>query len=107
MKIRKAILFAIGLLAGVSASAQRADVYGAYSYLHFSPTIANSNSRSFNGGGGGADLYFLKILGIRADFMAYSGTSFTATFNGPLVTPGGVVIPAGTYTANGNLFTYL
>ena len=107
MKITRAILFGTWLLTSASAFAQRADIYGAYSYLHFSPTLANSNSRSFNGGGGGADLYFLKILGVKADFMAYSAGTFTTTINNTVTTPGGVVIPAGIYTAQGNMFTYL
>jgi len=102
MKIRRTILLGTWLLTGVSAFAQRADVFGAYSYMHFSPTLANSNSRSFNGGGGGADLYFLKILGVKADFMAYPSTGFTFTTSGV-----GPAIPPGTYTAQGNLVTYL
>src|SRR5215472_861374 len=107
MKITRAILLGTWLLAGDFAFAQRADVFGEYSYLHFSPTLANSNSQGFNGGGGGADLYFLKILGIKADFMAYSTTSFTTTINSNVITSGGTIIPAGTYTAQGDMFTYL
>jgi hypothetical protein len=108
MKITRAILFATISLAGVSAFGQdRADVYLVYSYLHFSPTIAGLGSRSFNGGGGGADLYFLKILGIKADFMGYGSTTFTRTVPTPIVIPGKGIIPAGTYSAQGNMFTYL
>jgi hypothetical protein len=108
MKIMKAILFGTVLLAGVSAYAQdRADVFVGYSYLHFSPTITGLNSRSFNGGGGGADLYFLKIFGIKADFMGYASTTFTRTVTTPVIIPGRGTIPEGTYTSQGNMFTYL
>lgn len=107
MGISKAILFGTILLACVSAWAQRADVFGEYSYLHFSPTIGGLSSRSFNGGGGGADLYFLKIFGVKADFMGYASTTFTKTYLTPVVIPGRGTIPAGTYTAQSNMFTYL
>ena len=102
MKITKAILFATILFASVSAVAQRADVFGGYSYLNFSPTVTGLDSRNFNGGGGAFDLYFLKILGIKADFMYYGSTTFTRTIP---VNVGG--IPAGTYSAEGNMFTYM
>lgn len=107
MKITRAILFTTILFAAISAAAQRADVYGGYSYLNFSPTITGLDSRNFNGGGGGIDLYFLKIFGLKADFMYYGSTTFTRTFPVTLVIPGRGIIPAGTYSAQGNMFTYL
>jgi hypothetical protein len=84
------VIFATSLFAQ-----DRLNVFGEYSYLHFSPTIAGINSRSFNGGGGGVQLNFAKILGIKAEFMGYGSTTFTANFAGKPV------------TANGNMFTYL
>jgi hypothetical protein len=107
MRIKRAIAFGTILFASISATAQRADVFGEYSYLHFSPTITGLQSRSFNGGGGGADLYFLKILGLKADFMGYASTTFTQTYATPVIIPGRGTIPAGTYTSQGNMFTYL
>ena len=107
MSFKRVILFGAVLLTSVSALAQRADVFGEYSYLHFSPTIGGLTSTSFNGGGGGADLYFLKILGIKADFMGYANTTFTRTYNTPVTLPSGATIPAGTYSTQGNMFTYL
>jgi hypothetical protein len=107
MSIKRVVVFGTILFASISATAQRADVYGEYSYLHFSPTIAGLSSRSFNGGGGGADLYFLKIFGIKADFKGYASTTFTRTVPTPVTLPGGGTIPAGTYTSQGNMFTYL
>src|ERR1700739_3253528 len=96
MRLSRTILFSVILLVGLSASAQdRFEVFGEYSYLHFSPTITGLNSRSFNGGGGGATLYFLKIFGVKADFMGYGSTTFTRTFNTPVIIPGNGTIPAG------------
>ena len=108
MRLSKAILFCTVLVVGVSASAQdRFEVFGEYSYLHFSPTITGVSSRSFNGGGGGASLNFLKIFAIKGDLMGYGSTTFTRTYPTPVVIPGKGVIPAGTYTSQGNMFTYL
>ena len=108
MKTTRSILLAAIVLACVSASAQdRFELFGGYSYLQFSPTIAGTPARGFNGGGAGATLYFLKILGIKADFMGYGNTTLTATYSGPVVTPHNGTIPAGTYTAQGDMFTYL
>ena len=107
MKSMRAIMVGAILLTSVTASAQRADVYADYSYLHFSPTITGLNSRSFNGGGAGADLYFLKIFGVKADFQGYASTTFTRTYTTPVIVPGRGTIPAGTYTSQGNMFTYL
>ena len=108
MRLSRTILFGIILLVSLSASAQdRFEIFGEYSYLHFSPTIGGLDSRSFNGGGGGATLYFLKIFGVKADFMGYGDTTFTRTYTTPVVIPGNGTIPAGTYTAQGDMFTYL
>ena len=110
MRLSRTILLSMSLLVGLSASApaqDRFEIFGAYSYLHFSPTITGVNSRSFNGGGGAATLYFLKIFGVKADFMGYGSTTFSRTFNTPVIIPGNGIIPAGTYSAQGNMFTYL
>ena len=108
MRLSRAILFSVILLASLCASAQdRFEVFGEYSYLHFSPTITGLQSRSFNGGGGGAQLNFLKIFGIKADFMGYGSTTFTRTYTTPVIIPGKGTIPAGTYTSQGDMFTYL
>jgi hypothetical protein len=107
MRIKRAIVFGTILFASISAIAQRADVFGEYSYLHFSPTVTGLASRSFNGGGGGADFYFLKIFGLKADFMAYQSTTFTRTYTTSEIIPGRGTIPAGTYSAQGNMSTYL
>lgn len=111
MKIKGMILSAAILLSSLfslSARAEdRAELFLGYSYLHFTPTITGLNARSFNGGGIGAELNFLKVLGIKADLMGYESTTFTRTVPAKIILPGGGVIPPGTYTGNGNMFTYL
>src|SRR5215469_3673069 len=108
MKTTRTILIVPVLLFAMSAMAQdRFEAYGVYSYLHFSPTITGLGTRSFNGGGGGATLYFLKIFGIKGDLMGYGSTTFTRTFPTAVPAPGGGIIPPGTYSASGNMFTYL
>lgn len=108
MKIPTAILLCALLLARNATFAEdRAEVFLEYSYLRFNPTLTGLNTRSFNGGGGGATLYFLKLFGIKGEFMGYGSTSWTKTFNSTVILPNGNVIPAGTYNSQGNMFTYL
>jgi hypothetical protein len=107
MKRTKTILLATIMLVALSASAQRFEVFGEYSYLHFSPTLSGLQSRSFNGGGGGAQINFLKILAIKADLMDYASTDFTVHYNTPVHLPTGGTIPAGTFTSKGDMFTFL
>jgi hypothetical protein len=107
MKITIKILAAIILVSGTVALAQdKLELYGEYSYLRFNPTVFGINSRSFNGGGGGATWYFAKILGIKGEFMGYGSTTFTKVVTSPIILPSGT-IPPGTYTSQGNMFTYL
>ena len=89
MKLARNILSAAILLIAICASAQRFQIYGDYSYMHFSPTIGGVQAREFNGGGGGAQLNFLHVFSIKADFQAYASTPFVVTYSGPVVTPVG------------------
>jgi hypothetical protein len=96
MKIANGLLFAMVLVFGTNLVAQdRFEVFAEYSYLRFSPTIGGLSGRDFNGGGGGAQLNFLKILGIKADLMGYGATTFARTVNG------------ATFSSTGNMFTYM
>jgi len=109
MKIKSPIALAVFLLCGTTAfaqEAQRIEVFGEYSYLRFNPTIPQFNNRSFNGGGGGATFNLTHDFGIKAEFMGYGSTQWTATLGAPVVTPRGT-IPAGTYSTQANMFTYL
>jgi hypothetical protein len=107
MKIVKIVLLAAIVSVGISACAQRFELFGEYSYLHFSPTLTGLQSRSFNGGGGGAQINFLKIFAIKADLMGYGSTTFTVNYPTAVHLPTGGNIPAGTYTTNGDMFTFL
>jgi hypothetical protein len=108
MEILKKALLGIALAVSTSAFAQdRFELSVDYSYLHFSPTISGVNAASFNGGGGSASVNFLKIFAIKADLQGYASTTFTKTFNSNVTLPGGGTVPAGTYSAQGNMFTYL
>jgi hypothetical protein len=106
MKVRSAILFGL-VFFGTASFAQVFEVYGEYSYLRFNPTLSGLNNRSFNGGGGGATFYFAKYLGIKAELMGYGSTTWTTTFASSVTLPNGATIPAGTYSSQGNMFTYL
>ena len=108
MKIKNLLLIGITLLCGTLTFAQdRFEVFGAYSYLHFSPTLFGRNSISFNGGGGGAQINFLKLFAIKGEFMGYGSQTFTRTVTSQIILPNGGVIPPGTYSGQGNMFTYL
>jgi hypothetical protein len=114
IKIGKAKVFnsfvLAGLLMGVAGSAmaqeEKWDIFADYSYFRFNPTITGVNTRSFNGGGGGFQWNIVKWLGIKGDFQGYGSTSWTKTVSAPIVTPHGT-IPAGSFTSQGNMFTYL
>jgi hypothetical protein len=88
-------------------AADRLEIFGDYSYLHFSPTISGVQTRTFNGGGGGVAINFLGILQLKADFQGYGSTTFTRVVPTSTVLPGGGLIPPGTYSSSGNMVTYL
>ena len=50
---------------------------------------------TFNRGGGDIQLNFLKIFAVKAEFMGYGSTTWTRT------------LPGHTFTASGNMVTYL
>ena len=111
MKATKAILPAVILLLGVAAWAQdfqKVEVAVDYSYFRYNPSHAyTKNGHSLNGGGGSIDYNFTKYLGIKAELEGYGSYGYTF-----VIPPGGLVttkgtIPAGTFHANGNMFTYL
>jgi len=105
---RLALIYA-ALTLSATAFAQnhpKFELYGDYSYMQFNPTLTGLQSRAFNGGGGGVQFNFGKGFGIKGDFQGYGSTSWTTTFAAPVVTPHGVV-PAGTFSSSGDMFTYL
>ena len=98
MKIRGVLILGIVLLFGSTAFAQedhKIEVTGNYSYIHANPQ--NNNiipTFSLNGGGGSGAFYFSKYIGIVAEFEGYG--SYTHHFTNSY----------GTFSAQGNLFTY-
>jgi hypothetical protein len=112
VKIRHAILIGVTLLAKTGFSQEepaKIELFGEYSYLRFNPTLTGLQSRSFNGGGGGATFFFSDHFGVKGELMGYGSTTWTETFQSQLVvTPHGTtaIIPAGTYSASGDMFTY-
>jgi hypothetical protein len=110
MTRRNVIILVLGTFLFVETpafAADRFELFGDYSYLHFSPTIGGVQSRSFNGGGGGVALNFLGIFQLKADFQGYASTTFTRVVSTPIVLPGGGRIPAGTFSSSGNMATFL
>jgi hypothetical protein len=109
MKVRNAILMGIALLFAntvLAQETQKVEVSVNYSYLRFNPEMSQLNSRSFIGGGGSISYNFAKEFAIKAEFMGYGSTDFTTTFTSPTVTTRGTILP-GTYSSQGNMFTYL
>lgn len=106
-------LFVIGamLFAKVGFSQEegsKVDLYGEYSFLRFNPSLTGLPSRDFNGGGGGATWFFTHYFGAKAEFMGYGSSTWTTTFQAPVVvTPHNATIPAGTFSTSANMLTYL
>ena len=65
------------VLIAPTAFAQKAEIFGDYSYMQFNPTITGLQSRAYNGGGGGAQFNMGKYFGIKADFQGYGSTDWT------------------------------
>jgi opacity protein-like surface antigen len=87
--MRKAlIVFGVFLMSGLAAAAQdspKAEIFGGYSYVHFSPPSSSSvPSFGLNGGSGSISYNPIPVLGIVADFGGYhtgsiSGVPFSLT----------------------------
>jgi hypothetical protein len=102
------ICMTMGLAANLAAQdVPRFEIGGNYSFMQYNPTVSGLQSRSFNGGGGTVQWNFARWFGIKGDFQGYGSTSWTAHYAGPIVNPLGTTIPAGTYTSQGNMFTYM
>src|ERR1700741_1173139 len=108
MRVKNAVVLSAPILFAATAFAQgeRFDVFADYSYFRFNPTLTGLQTRSFNGGGGGIQFNVNSMLGIKADLQGYGSTSWTVHYGTPIETSAGT-IPAGTYTSNGNLFTWM
>jgi len=105
MKSRILLCFAALALAS-TAFAQRFEAFGDYTYMQYNPTINGLNSRALNGGGGGAQINFAKIFGLKGELQGYMSTQTEVTVTSAIGTPLGV-IPVGTYKSNASMFSYL
>jgi peptidoglycan-associated lipoprotein len=106
MKRRLLSLLVPALMLSAAAFAQKAEIFGDYTFMQFNPTITGANSRALNGGGGGFQVNFGKVFGIKGEFQGYMSTQTTVTVTSPISTSAGT-IPAGTYKSNATQFTYL
>jgi hypothetical protein len=106
MKHRRFAFCFAPVVFATTAFAQRAEVFGDYTYMQYNPTITGLQSRALNGGGGGAQLNFAKIFGIKGEFQGYMSTQVTVNVTSPIPTPKGI-IPVGTYKSNATMFSYL
>src|SRR5450755_3684102 len=76
------LLIGILFLASLSAMAQKVDVFGGYSYLHFD---ASGTSTDFNGGVGSVGYHFTKMFSAVGEVAVYHAS------------PAGVGVTAVTY----------
>jgi hypothetical protein len=95
------------VLVASTAFAQKAEVYGDYTYMQYNPTVTGLQSRALNGAGGGVQYNIGKYFGVKGDFQGYMSTQWTLNVTSPLTTPSGAIIPVGTYKSNATMFTYL
>ena len=109
MKSKRMLLGALALAMAIPAVAQsdspKVELTGEYSYFRYNPSLSGLNNRNLNGGGFDLSYFLRPAFGIKADVMFYGSTTLTTTFP-PTVTSAGI-IPAGTYSANGTLKTYM
>ena len=109
MKCKWILLGALTLAMVIPAVAQSApdkvEITGEYSYFRFNPSLPALDNRSFNGGGLDATFFLRPVFGIKADLQFYGSTVFTTTFPATVTNAG--IIPAGTYSADGTLKTYM
>lgn len=106
MRVRTVVIFVIAAMCTSTLFAQRAEVYGDYTYMQYNPTITGLQSRALNGGGGGIQFNMGPVFGIKGDFQGYMSTQWTVNVTSPIGTSAGI-IPVGTYKSNATMFTYL
>jgi hypothetical protein len=114
MKIRHYLFVLVALLPAHAAFAQeysKVDLSLDYSYFRFNPAFSQPHSRSLNGGGASLTYNINDMFGIKAEFMGYSATSFKYVFpiDTPIVSPRSttIIIPRGSYSSTGDMFTYM
>src|SRR5690348_10925847 len=96
MKKRLLVICSASVAFAATAFAQRAELFGDYTFMQYNPTITGVNSRALHGGGGGGQLNFAKIFGLKGEFQGYMSTQVTVNVTSPISTPKGT-LPVGTY----------
>jgi hypothetical protein len=102
------LLGAVTCLLAIAAAAQdapKAEITGEYSYVRFNPTLPALQNKNLNGGGVDLSFFVRPTIGFKAELLFYGGQTYTTTF--PATNTSAGFIPAGTYSANGTLKTYL
>jgi hypothetical protein len=108
MKSKWILMIALACASAIPALAQGSDkveITGDYSYFRFNPSLPAIQHRNLDGGGFDLSFFLRPVIAFKADVQFYGGTNFTTTF-GAVNTSAGF-IPAGTYSTNGTLKTYL
>ncbi len=106
MKVLSVVIVIVALACMSTLFAQKAEVYGDYTYMQFNTTLSGLQSRALNGAGGGIQWNVGKYFGIKGDFQGYMSTEWTLNVTSPIETSKGT-IPVGTYKSNSTMFTYL
>ena len=106
MKFRSLTIAVTISVFSTMAFAQKAELFGNYTYMQFNPTITGVQSRALNGAGGGAQFNIKPAFGVKAEFQGYMSTEVTKTVTSPIGTSAGI-IPVGTYKSNATMLTYL
>ncbi len=116
------VTLAFAATAAAAENTAKFEFSGDYTYMQYNPTISGLQSRALNGGGVGAQVNFGRWFGIKGDFQGFGSTTWTRTYTTPVyitnlrAAPPPVVfnplsttitIPAGTYSTNANMFTYM
>ena len=65
MRLQKFVSVCTAVMFTSSAFAQRAEIFGYYSYMQYTNTVSGFQSRAFNGGGGGFQLNINPMLASR------------------------------------------
>lgn len=104
MRSEKLIGIVFLVVSGLSpvAFAQKGEITGNFSFIVYNPAKSFASHQDLSGGGGSLGLSLGEHLTMKAEFEAYTATTFTYHVTTP--PPG---INPGTFETKGDLFTYL
>jgi outer membrane immunogenic protein len=103
MRVQWFLVSGFGFLMGLSqvGLAQKGEVSGNFSYVHYNPAKSLGGSRDLSGGGGSIGFNLRGYLTVKGEFQTYRAATFTYHL------PSSVNAVGGTYESKGNMFTYL